>query len=214
VTALDADDGSVCPQRIDLIGVGVASPELVSAQQVVLDAASGQPPPMMGRSTSAREWFTGLRFVAALHRMFAPVELMQWVTGMSAAAVEAFAATAQRRGTQQALRVRIPPSAAHAGADLLAAVPVLTAADPAEAAERLVPLARAEADLLTAAMDRRDRMLTVDRPVALDTVWRSIRRSRHHRFDPTIQRIPRSRGTALLRVDHVPQLVACRASRC
>ena len=85
--------------------------------------------------------------------------------------------------------------------------PVLAAADPAECADRLLPVAQAEAELLATQTDRRDRMWTVDRPERLDRVWRAIRRSRHRAFDPAVRRVPRSQAAAQLQVRHIPHLV-------
>lgn len=203
----ESDESGSCSCLIDTVDTPAASSELVAVQRTALAVAFGASSSMVGASVTAREWCRGLRFVAALHRMFAPLDFVRECEGMPPRAVQAFTETARRRSTQQALRARMPPSAAHAATDLLLAAPVLAAADPSECADRLLPLAQAEAELLATNMDRRDRMWTVDRPESLDRVWRAIRRSRHRAFDPAVRRVPRSRETAELEVRHIPQLV-------
>src|SRR5688500_17542982 len=99
------------------------SAELVAAQRTVLDVADGRAASLVGAPVNAHEWFLGLRFVAALHRMFAPPEYIAACPGMPEVAAGVCAGATRRRRGLQALRVRIPPSAAHAAADLLLAHP-------------------------------------------------------------------------------------------
>jgi len=103
---------------------------------------------------------------------------------------------------------RMPPTAAHAAADLLLAYPVLAASDPGGCADALMPMAAAEAELLARAADRRDRMWVVRCPGRLPRIWRAIRRARHRPFNPIVCRVARSTTAANLRVGHVPQLIA------
>ncbi|KAA2253342.1 hypothetical protein F0L68_33275 [Solihabitans fulvus] len=203
----EPDESGQCACRMDTVDTPAASAELVAVQRTVLAVALGASSSVVGATVTPWEWFHGLRFVAALHRMFAPVDFVRECEGMPPCAVEAFTETARRRSTRQALCSGMPPSAAHAAADLLLATPVLAAADPSECAELLLPVAQAEAELLATHVDRRDRMWTVDRPESLDRVWRAIRRSRHRGFDPAVRRVPRSRAAAELQVRHIPQLV-------
>lgn len=196
-----------CPRRINDIETVPVSAELLAVQAAVLDVAFGGSCSLMGAPVSAREWIGGLRFVAAVHRMFAPVEYVAGSGGMPAIAAEAFADATRRRGSKRALRVRVPPSAAHAAADLLLAVPVLGAANPSAAAELLMPIACAEAAMLEASGNRQDRMWSVERPEALHQVWKVIRRSRHRGFDASVIRLPRSRPAAGLDYRHIPQLI-------
>jgi TniQ protein len=169
----EPDESGQCSCRMDTVDTPAASAELVAVQRAALAVALGASSSMVGATVTPRQWFHGLRFVAALHRMFASVDFVRECEGMPPCAVEAFTETARRRSTRHALRAGMPPSAAHAAADLLLAAPVLAAADPSECAGQLLPVAQAEAELLATHVDRRDRMWTVDRPDSLDWVWRA-----------------------------------------
>jgi hypothetical protein len=96
-TATARNTTEPCPQRIDEIAAVSATAELVAAQHAVLVLADGSHAPMVGVHASAREWFRGLRFVVALHRMFASPTLVADRPGMPPQAAEAFAVAARRR---------------------------------------------------------------------------------------------------------------------
>src|SRR5207244_2110925 len=123
----------------------------------------------------------GLRFAAGLHRLFAPPEYVRGYPGMSSAAADALLAVHRAgRGLVgpfgRAGRTQMPPTAAHAAADLLLASPVLAADDPNQSAQLLAPLAAVEAQLLEGEGHggrRRDRTWRMDRPEILDRVWRA-----------------------------------------
>ncbi|WP_261560234.1 TniQ family protein [Frankia tisae] len=198
---------SRCQQRLDVLESPPATAEVLTVQHVVLEMAFGGPGAIAGGPVTGREWFQSLRFAAALHRLFAPVDYVTGYQGMPPQAAGAFMAAAAHRDEKGALRIRNPPSAAHAAADLLLAVPVLAAADPGACTELLLPLAAAEARLLTGASDRRDRMWTVDCAGILPRLWKAIRRSRHRVFDADVRPVLRTTTAAGLEYRHIPQLI-------
>ncbi len=203
-----------CGQRMDSLATTAASAELVAVQREVLDIVFGAPSVVLGVPVSGREWIAGLRFAAALHRLFATEDYVRSFPGMVPEAAEEFLAGdgsgAPAGPGERPRRLRIPQSPAHAAADLLLSYPVVSAGDSQECADLLVPLAAAEAELISAAErfpDRRGRMWRVERPEALGQVWRAIRRSRHQAFDSSVRRLVRGRAAMELRVEHLPQLV-------
>ncbi len=204
-----------CSQRLDQIEGRPATVDLLAAQQAVLDAAFGGPTTIAGVPVGAADWFRGLRFAAALHRVFAPVDYVAAYPGMPPVAADAFATAAQTRSSKAALRARNPPNVGHAAADLLLAFRALAAADPDACTQLLMPLAAAEAQLLNTSTDqrRRDQMWTVDCPGILPRLWKAIRRSRHRVFDATVRPVLRTPTAAGLEFRHLPHLIGAEDYR-